>query len=162
MKKKSLLTIFAFILWSAFCTFFYVNKIRCFNIFSEVKPEKSYKNLKSNIVETLNNNRALNTDTILKITINFNDKNIKPDINYTNDSLIELVYDFYINTNKIIYIKGYSNITKNQNENYKKGRIRAWVVKSILLEKGIKSEFLITSAKNSSEDNKVEISSENN
>lgn len=162
MKNKSLLIIFAFIIWSAFCTFFYVNKVRGFNIFSDVKTEKSSKNFKSKIVETLYNNSVLNNDSILKITIIFNDKSIKPENNITTDSLIDRVYNYCNKKNKKIFIVGYSNIAKNPNEDYKTGRIRAWVIKSILLEKGIKSEFLITSAKNNSEHNKVEISSEKN
>lgn len=162
MKNKSLLIIFAFILWSAFCTFFYVNKVRGFKIFSEIKTEKSPKKFDSKIAETLDNNSVLNNDSVLKITIIFKDKSIKPENNIFNDSLIDKVYSFYFKTNKKIYIKGYSNAAKSPNEDYKTGRIRAWVIKSLLLEKGIKSEFLITSAKNNSEHNKVEISSENN
>ena len=64
----------------------------------------------------------------------------------TNTYLTSLANELKANGKKI-YITGHTDNTEKE----KLGRIRAWVVKSELLERGVRSEQLITGSKGSKE-----------
>lgn len=86
--------------------------------------------------------------------ITFGENSVKRDASAEVDSFISLLASQLILKRTTITITGHTDNTEDQ----KLGRIRAWVIKKELLQKGIKSSQLITSSKGSSEpvaDNKT-------
>lgn len=145
---------FAFIIWCVLCSYIYIYKIRREEIIIDNKIiSHASKKIKRKI-----NFEKINND--LLISIDFKDNSIIPDQIKNNDSLINIAYKYQHETGKKLLIKGFANTQENDNSEYKLGRIRAWVIKKKLIDKGITSEILITSAQINSKKNSVEITSE--
>ncbi|MCC6721714.1 MAG: hypothetical protein IT243_05885 [Bacteroidia bacterium] len=148
------LVFFAFFIWCILCSYIYVYKIRREVI---IKDNKIIIHASKKIKRKVNFEK-INND--LLISIDFKDNSIIPDQIKNNDSLINIAYKYQHETGKKLLIKGFVNMQEDDNSEYKLGRIRAWVIKKKLIDKGITSEILITSAQINSKKNSVEITSE--
>lgn len=159
MKQKFIL-IFLFIIWSALCWYHYVAKIKGFKIFADVKAKTKAVVSTKTPTQDIETDQEFEKDSIFRIIIEFEKNEVKPTFNKINDSLLNTAFDYCSRTGKNLFIKGFAASENMAVENYKLGRIRAWVIKNKLLQKGIKSEKLITSAENNKGINIVEITSE--
>lgn len=149
--------IFLFILWSTFSWYLYVEKLNGIKIFvieeatySKNVPQK--KKFRKTIVDSI-----FSSNSPFKITIEFESNSIKPK---NQDTLLLKVLNFYKKKGNKMKIIGFANTETTSELNYKLGRIRAWVIKSKLLKRGISSEKMITSADKLNTSNKVDIISE--
>jgi len=117
------------------------------------EPEKQVEILLSDTT------KDIVTETEKLVTITFASNSSHRDVSQDVDIYLNNLAEQLKSNGKKAYITGHTDDLGETEMNYQLGRVRAWVIKSILLDKGVNLPQLITGSKGETEpigDNKTE------
>lgn len=137
-----------------------------YNGITTIEPDQMLEAIQFNIISVGSTSDTLNNDSLLgentpeeeepvamveeiddKIVVHFPAGSVRKLITPEVESYLEkLVNELMQNDDYEVLVEGHSDNTGTQEENYQLGRKRAWAVKKMLWDKGLKPERIITSS----------------